>query len=367
LTDTLGNFHLDHVSFPCELVISHLSYQTHSIFLENAPVNPLDITIQLKVNEIKEVSIQDRNLREQNLQMFKDRFLGTNVWGKDAVIKNEGVILFTRDYKLRESKVFNKKLFDEMLTAPDLEWSADSTTVTYSAPYNLKAKSLSPLEIQLPLLGYTLYYDLTGFEWNLEAQFGSDLTTILGYSYFVPVDYKSKRDSIRIEKNRLKVYYNSAQHFCKSLFENNLEQNGYVLVELQEQKPVTDKTAKSFNSPNIQTIIDNKLVSTSQKVTHTIKVMNIDTCMHWMDKYALLTGLKGRKFDIYYYSTNNNKPKDLTLLKGVNGLKSKIIITKDTCMIRNDGTVPDNSIIFGLTIGDKKLGAMLPGDYKPFR
>lgn len=362
LTDSLGNFHLNNVRFPCSLVVSRLSYRTQSMELKQPLTVPLSISLKLKMNEIGEVSVLDKNLREKNMKTFRDQFLGTDAWGKYAVIENEEVIKFSRDYIQKQSKVIDKKLTNSQQSAPDLQWSTDSTEVTYSKPVNLKATSLQPLKINLPLLGYTLYYDLVGFVYEFEEDFGADLSATLGFSYFVPVPFESKRDSIRIAKNREKAYYNSAQHFCKSLCENRLAQNGYRLLEPQPQNttPTNSKFYYSDNVPSMANTPANKPVLKKE-----IKEVKLDTCIHKLGEYNIATGLKDKKFDIQYYNTTNNKPKDLTLYKGKMGKKSEIIFSMDTCIIRKDGTVPDNSIIFGKEIGLKKVGAMLPGDYQP--
>ncbi|MGE5393695.1 MAG: carboxypeptidase-like regulatory domain-containing protein [Candidatus Saccharibacteria bacterium] len=365
LTDSLGNFHLDNVRFPCTLVISHLSYKTQSLNLEYL-TSSLNIPMKLKVNEISGVSVQDRNLREQNMRIFKQQFLGTDTWGKYAIIENEEAIQFSRDYITRQSAVVNKKLDYEMRSDPELQWSADSSMVTYSVPANLKAISLQPLKIRLPLLGYTLYYDLVGFMWKYENHYNGDLSAMIGYSFFVPTPFKSKRDSIRILKNREKCYYNSPQHFCKSLYENKLAQNGYLLLEHNEQYLTNDRTASKFYfSDEASTISKNSLPD--YKKLKQIKRISLYDNIHLQDDHALVTGLKGRRYGICYYSTPKGQPKDLTLFKGSGGTKSAVIFMQDTCLIRNDGTVPDNSIVFGLTLGSKKVGSMLPEDYQPLK
>lgn len=364
LTDSLGNFYLDNVHFPCTLAISHLSYITQSLDIEKPLTSPLNLSLKLKMNEISEVSVQDRNLRKQNLEIFKHQFLGTDVWGKYAHIENEEAIVFSRDYMPKQSKVVNKTLNLVMQSDPDLQWSADSAMVTYSVPTNLKAISLEPLKIQLPLLGYTLYYDLAGFIWKFEDNFNGDLSAMLGYSYFIPTPYESKRDSIRIQKNRQKCYYNSAQHFCKSLYENKLAENGYFLLEHNERNLTNNRSATKFYYSDTASSIDKNSLPAYSK-SKEIKEVCLNDHIYIQDNYALVTGLKDQQFDISYYSTAKGQPKDLTLFKARGGVKSVVIFMKDTCLIRSDGTVPDNSIVFGLTIGSKKVGSMLPEDYKP--
>jgi hypothetical protein len=366
LSDSLGNFHLDNVRFPCTLVISHLSYKTQSLEIEEAQTAPLIISLKLKINEIGEVSVQDRNLREENMTTFKNHFLGTDTWGKYAVIENEGVIQFGRDYMQKQSKVIDKKLDFLMKTDPDLQWSADSTTVTYTVPVSLKAISLQPLKIQLPLLGYILYYDLVGFLWKFDNSYNGDLSAMLGYSYFTPIKYESKRDSIRIQKNREKSYYNSAQHFCKSLCENKLAQNGYRVLEHNERNLNNNHSASKFYYSDMADKINKNSLPT-YKNAKGIKEFCLDNYVHPQGDYAIVTGLKDQKLDIVYYSNSKGKPKDLTLFKPTWGVKSFVIFKKDTCLIRKDGTVPDDSIVFGMAIGSKKVGSLLPGDYKPLK
>ena len=364
LTDSLGKFHLDNVRFPCTLVISHLSYITQSMDIEDPLTSPLNISLKLKMNEISGVSVQDRNLRDQNMRTFKRQFLGTDIWGKYANIENEEAIQFSRDYITRQSSVTDKKLDYAMRSDPELQWSADSTMVTYSVPVNLKAESLQPLKIQLPLLGYTLYYDLVGFIYEFSNNFNGDLSAMIGYSYFLPVPYQSKRDSIRIQKNRQKCYYNSAQHFCKSLYENKLANNGYLLIEYNKHYLTNNHTTSKFYYSDMASTIDKNSLPV-YNLSKEIKPISLSDHIHLQGDNTLVTGLKDQKFGICYYSTSKGQPKDLTLLKGSGGVKSVVIFMKDTCLIRNDGTVPDNSIVFGMAIGSKTVGSMLPADYKP--
>jgi len=349
LTDTLGHFHLENVRFPCTLIISHLSYQTHSFFLEQTPMTPLKISLQLKINELIEVSVQDRNLREQNLQTFRKQFLGNNVWGKYATIENEEVIQFSRDYVQKTEKVIDKKITYNIYlrTSPENHWSEDSMTVTFLEPANLKAMSLQPLKIHLPLLGYTLYYDLINFKSEYNFNLGCVVSSMLGYYYFVPVAYESKTDSLRIVKNRQKVYYNSPSHFCKSLFENKLAQNGYKVFEIN-QKDSTNDQKKS-------------------KKDKEVKEARIDSFIQRKENEAMIISLKDKKFDVCYYSYNK-APIDLSLLETkTTGVKSEMIFTMDTCIISKNGTLPYNSIIFGSEMGAKQVGSMLPWDYVPVR
>ncbi|MDD4426753.1 MAG: hypothetical protein PHS40_12575, partial [Mariniphaga sp.] len=74
-----------------------------------------------------------------------------------------------------------------------------------------------------------------------------------------------------------------------------------------------------------------------------------------------------KSFFIRYYE-RKTYPANLNEIKNGQTLSSelsKIYFLKDTCTIRSDGSRPDNSIMFGSKIGDKRVGAMLPNDYEP--
>lgn len=343
-TDSQGNYHLDNVRFPCTLVVSHLSYVTQSMELAGIIASPFNFSLALKMNEISAVNITDKNLRERNMNFFRDEFLGTDEWGIYANLENEEAILFSRDYKQRtiDNVIYPKRIHNIYLkTSPEIHWSEDSTTVTFMESVNLKARSLEPLIINLPQLGYTLYYDLLEFKAEYQKGLGTRIS-MLGHYYFKPIPFNSKEDSIQIAKNRIKAYYNSPNHFCKSLYENRLAQNGYKLEEL-----VSEKKFKK---------LERKKLSVEDR---------LNSCIQVQEEDALVIGQKDKKYIIRYYKNLNNKPIDLTRHMGIFGGYSEVIFKKDTCLIRKDGTLPYNSIVFGKAIGSKRVGSLLPYDYKP--
>lgn len=339
MSDASGSFHLGKIQFPCTLVVSHLGYDTKSIYLKEAVVSPLIILINPKEIIIQGVSVVDNNLRARNLDIFRSQFLGEDVWGRYATIENEDAIQFSKDYQTKQSKIYNKILPNSIkYNAFEVEWSEDSTLVTYKIGINLKASASEPLKINLPLLGYTLHFDLFKFIWQYQQEFGSDLCSILGYSYFEPLTPDSKRDSIRIQNNREKNYYNSAQHFCKSLYEKRLLQNGYKVFGT-----IIDETTGKEN----------------------LKEVDMESCLQIKGNYAEIIGLQNRKLQIRYFKNGHGIPVDLTQKNRINGIKSVIVFLNDTCIIRDNGTVTDNSIVFGPVIGSKKIGSILPENYMP--
>lgn len=280
------------------------------------------------------------------MNFFRDEFLGTDEWGQWANIENEEAILFSRDYIQRTiDNVTDPKITYNIYLrkSPEYHWSEDSTMVTYLEPVNLKARSFQPLIINLRGLGYTLYYDLLEFKTGFQKGLGVRIS-MLGHYYFKPMPFYSKEDSIQITKNRIKAYYNSPKHFCKSLYEKKLAQNGYKLEEFEPKK--MDKKLKG------------KKISLED---------SINSCIQVQGDTALVMGLMDKKFIIRYYKLLNNTPNDLTHHIGILGGYSEVIFKKDTCLIRKDGTLPYNSIVFGKAIGAKRVGCLLPDDYTPVK
>jgi hypothetical protein len=137
-------------------------------------------------------------------------------------------------------------------------------------------------------------------------------------------------------ENRLKVYYNSDLHFCRSLFKQKLNENGYRVLE-------------SYKPSDTEKLTEQKILS------H----------MFYSGNELKIAGLKGDMFYIHFYDNIKGEPIDLSAKYGNYYTQSTIYFTEDTCIIRENGTLPDNSIVFGISMGEKRVGAMLPGNYIP--
>ena len=339
ISDTTGHFQLNNIVTPCILVISHVAYTTFTTSLQNKEYPPLEILLEKREVHLQEVSILDSNLREQNLKLFRNDFLGTDVWGRYATIENEEAIFFNKEYTQQQVEIQKEQIpFYIKENKDKFQWSEDSTSYSYNELINYRVITSKPLIVDVPLLGYKLYVDLINFVHEYKTKMNPEECSFLGYFYFQPVVQTTKRDSIRIRKNRIKAYYHSTQHFCKSLYENQLTENGYLLYEIIKD----DSTLKAH-----------------------AKVVNLDTFLIKEDRVAKIIGAQDKIFRISYFEKFNGKPIDLTRRKGKNPFNSILIFQKDTCIIRNDGTIPETNILFGDPIGIKKIGAMLPDNYEP--
>lgn len=301
ITDSLGHFEIRNVSFPTTVVISFVGYKTQVHELSRYPGGMM---VELKPAEnLPEVVVTAKGEREQNMAYFKSMFLGDDKWGRRAVIRNPDAIMF--------------------------DLSSDKTI--------FKAWANEPLIIDLPLLGYELYVNLINF--NVERYSGTAACDILGYFYFRP--YESGRLTQRQQKNRLEAYYNSNQHFLRSLYQNRLAENGYVLMAVN---------ASSFQFEDV------------------IKYEPIDAGLYTDSipgDMMRIHNLSDKRLKILYYHKLDGSPLDLTRNRRIlhTFSKSGMHLLLDTCTFHKDGIVTDNSIRFTGDISDKRIGASLPDDF----
>jgi hypothetical protein len=319
VSDKNGNFSLplQKISFPCQIVVSHISYCSKVIPVdENSGLNLL-IRLTPKVVELNQVTVVDRSLRLENLKHFKEIFLGNDEWGKSAKLENDSVLRFHIEY-------YNS--YD--LCAPEL----------LGKPRTFKVESTAPVQIDLPMLGYFLRYDLVNFVEEFNPGMNTYFIHTLGYYFYIPKETGTRLRENKIKRNRLEAYYYSPQHFTRSLYSQKLAENGYYVYEVHP-----DKTNK---------VLINKYIP--------------DTCLTYTSDGAIIKGLKNHCFFINYYCDYRGWPIDISKSKFYDQSKfSEVYFLNDTCMIRKDGTRPENSIVFGAGIGNKRVGAILPNDYQP--
>jgi hypothetical protein len=328
ITNPAGRFSLDNVIPPCEIVISHVSYDTEIIELKQYADTVLQIKLNPRDVELGVVEVKDKNLRDENLNHFKKRFLGDDSWGRNAFIENDSVLVFQ-----------NEKVMDgEDLRFESEFLPADSSSILF----NVNAKAA--LLIHLPLLGYKLHINLIHYTELQTGNVNEYRFHTLGYFYFQPEENASKRKTNRFMKKRMEAYYNSDRHFCRSLFLDQLKENGYEVLSSVFNPETLWYDFNEFD-------FDKHLIRSSNEVK--------------------IIGLKNKSFLIKYFE-KFNRPVSLITRDGIERpfsretmVVSKIYFLKDTCTIRADGSRPDNSVMFGPKMGNKRVGAMLPDDFQP--
>lgn len=219
LTDENGKFSLSVPKGRFDLVISKLGYQKTIRELNSAVSMDKQITIFLEKTELELNALEVNEERDprwyQNLQVFKNNFLGQSDNSQNSVFQNE------------------KRLILDDLTSPGY----------------LNARSNEPLKIWNKNLGYEIEYDLVVFEYQVRER--SLISG--GYPLFRPILIKSKAKQKEVEKNRLAAYHGSLMHFLRAVHSNSLKKEGFEVYRLQRV-------------PNPERPSDQEIASMAQKI-----------------------------------------------------------------------------------------------------
>lgn len=326
-----GFFELKKVKYPLDLVVSHLSYESAVIHLEKAPGQPFKIQLKSRAVNLSSIKVVDNDLRKRNVQEFITNFVGVDEFGKEAKLTNDEVLLFERDYEKVKARprdiVIN-------LGGKDI-----SSTVPRERPINLKVNARAPLVIDQPKLGYKVRVDLEVFQLNYARRLRQAETAYwLGYYFFEPYKVEKERLQKRYEKNREKAYYHSPQHFLQSLYNQELGENGYQIFESKRDPETNQNVFERFDiAPYLKYTDDETLV---------------------------ILDLKDKRLQILYYPKANGKPKNVAKKAKGAPLQSLIQFMETQCIVRADGTMPGYSLRFGGEMAAKKVGAMLPDNYR---
>ncbi|MCU4166622.1 carboxypeptidase-like regulatory domain-containing protein [Carboxylicivirga caseinilyticus] len=316
ITGEDGQFELTYDMDYSQIVISHISYVSRIVNIDSKKEKRLSIRLIPKKIDIQQVTIESTNLRAANMDYFKKVFLGVDKWGKKAQILNDSVLYFDVQY-------------------------AEKFFIPGKGPYEkFIATATEPLKILLPDLGYELRYDLVTFREQFNPEIRRNSIRIVGYSFFKELKINSERKEKKYLKNRKEAYNNSTMHFVRSMYENTLRMNGFLILE-------TD-TVSNPEGPEYKTF-----------------ELSTCGCADFMLNEAWLSGLKGKEYEILYFY-RGKKPLNLLLrkinLKDPRIKNSRCYIMKDICVIRKDGSLPGGEIIFDGDIINKRMGAALPLD-----
>lgn len=323
-----GFFELKVTAFPCELVVSHLNYQSTVFHFQEAPAETLRLGITARKVDLQEVEVLDTDQRAKNLKEFLPNFLGTDEFGEEASLKNPEALFFKRDYlESKRPKSIRIDLNGTKVSSPD-------KTIRY--PLNLQASSRQQLLIEQPETGYVIHCDLTHFQLNYARGNQTPGSMTLGYYFFEPMDAKRDRQQRKWEKARREAYYNSQQHFLYALYHRLLREEGYLIFER---------------------------VSGVGESTQYHPFPLLDYLRETPDGDRAIKGLKDKMLEIFYYPKGVPGPGQ-NLLRG-NPQRSLVRFMADSCAFRANGTAPNTDIQFGGQIAEKKTGAMLPDNYRP--
>jgi len=308
ITNNSGEFELNTKStLNTRLVLHHLSYEAALI---ERPFEGLPDTLFLKgqMNTISEVTIlADRFTREQKMKAFREQFLGASRAGRSCTIVNEG----------------------------DIQLSVNMQT------RRLLASSDKPIVVINDYLGYRISFILIDY-WVEYGSFQSGLDNefVRGSFFAVTSSFVDLApDNRRIKRRRDNVFDGSSNHFFKSLANDDLKENNFMVFN------------KSFP-------VDYRNYF-AMKDTLTLKMVSIipDT-----DINRILTS-----------TTNNITFADYSVpkLSGIISVlyrrrtQSDIYFSTDFFFVDSFGNIDQiDKISFGGQMGKNRAGDMLPIDYE---
>jgi hypothetical protein len=167
-----------------EIIVSHIGYNMISkrVEVRSEDIN-LDFSIIPKIKELHNILVMTKDKRGEWLTIFRQSFLGTSFAADKTKILNESAVIF----------------------------EAGAT------PGAIKAFSEQPLIIENKELGYRVHFDLVEFFYDSREM----VTYFKGFSRFEEISTDAAALK-RFEKNRLKYYYGSSQHFFHALLADDL-------------------------------------------------------------------------------------------------------------------------------------------------
>jgi hypothetical protein len=180
-----------------ELIVSIVGHDKQSLAVEIPGKNDgLIIKLKEKVHELEGIVVKafDKNGWEKWGTLFIETFIGTTSNGERTKLKNR------KDLRFRHNKEEGK----------------------------LEVVAMKPLQIENNSLGYDLEYHLEIFEINFRNQ----TNLYAGYPFFK----EPKKVSKARVKNREHTYNSSLMKFMRSLYNNTVQQDGYLVRKLVEKE-----------------------------------------------------------------------------------------------------------------------------------
>lgn len=198
-TDENGFFSIERLPLGSyDLTFSHVGYKlgVKKIDIREKKDVALKVALESKLDELESIEIvSTRDKRwEKYLRSFQEAFLGATPNASRCVITNDHVL----DFQYYENE--------------DL----------------LVAYADEPLVIENWALGYRLYYVLELFELSRGT------TRYVGKSRFEELEPSDEGERKRWQRNRLKSYRGSIEHFIRALSEDKLRKEGFLIYKVYD-------------------------------------------------------------------------------------------------------------------------------------
>lgn len=309
-SDASGNFSIRLPEGGYSLAVTYTGYETESIRISHASSQDSNLVFELSPKEkaLEEVSVAISNEVQDGWQkyggFFSDNFVGQTKFAKQCVIKNPEVLHF----------YFNKKR------------------------NRLKVMAKEPLVVNNFALGYTLKFAIDSFT----NEYNTKTNLFIGYPLFEEMQGTPDQQETWI-KNRAIAYKGSMLQFMRSLYSRTLQEDGFelqfIIKNNNEEIPIPLKN------------LYGALNYSKDDSTNTVEFFP-----------------NQNEVAVIY---NNAKPEDAYIEQEAPAKKNFQLSTLnfapgESIVIEQNGYYYDQTdIITNGYLGFKKMGDMLPYDYKP--
>lgn len=332
--DIDGKFVLIVPSTNVDVVVSYVGYQTINVKLDFATISEFSKTIMMreKKNQLNEIIVTKQKIDEEwkrQFESFQYHFIGSSTIAEKVEILNKEDIFFTE--------------------------------VKDSTSYTLQAHSNKPLIIINKKLGYKLTYDLIEFS-VFRSNDSPQKSVYNGYSFFEDIIEKENLNYKKTISNRQKAYNGSLNHFLKSVYQNKIIENGFVVNEfiLKENPKYPSKEKLDYLKNEAK------------------KTKNYDSLINLPEKFHKIIGREYSKQDFVigldnkqYMSFENsiqikyNEECDKNYKTKFNFQLSYISLTEKVEIFENGNFYNPLHMIIYDYMSWKKMGDALPYDYEP--
>jgi len=196
-TDANGRFTLAGVpAGPYDLIVSYVGYKLlkRSITVANGP-QPLDLLLTPSAQQLRGVTVRPNPNRESDYRKFAEAFLGRSSLSRQCRIRNPDAVL--------------------------VDFDADQNVLTASSP--------TFLQVDNAALGYRIKYYGLKFTLSFRQQYVS----FYGWPIFEEMKPRNSRQQQRWLANRERAYHGSLTHFLKSVHDNDLDYQGFLVRKLR--------------------------------------------------------------------------------------------------------------------------------------
>ncbi len=309
-TNAEGNFKIALPNGGYDLVITYSGYQTETKRITTADAADNNIVIELKLKEkaLEDVVIKTSNEIKDGWQKYGDFFL-ENFIGKTTnsnlcSIKNSGALKF----------YFSKK------------------------KNRLKVLADEPIEIVNEALGYNIKYTIDSFTYEYNTQ----LCLYTGYPLFTEMQTTDTAKQNTWAANRLKTYNGSLLHFMRSLYNKQLQQEGF---EIQFLIKNNDKET-ALPLPNFYGALN----YSKDDSTQTVEILP--------NQNDVVVLYNTQKPEQNYLTANPDEPSKFQL-------SVLSFVPKESVIIEQNGYYFNQTdITVNQYLGWKKMADMLPYDFK---